>query len=271
VTSESIAYAEAMPPEPETVLITGASSGIGRELARVFAANGSSLIIVARGKTKLDELAQEIRTRHGVRVDVIPKDLSQPGAAESLDSDLRASGLAVDVLVNNAGFGAHGHFAEIDLERQREMIQVNVLALTELTRLLMPAMRRRGRGGILNVASTAAFQPGPFLAVYYATKAYVLSFSEALAEELRGEPVTVTCLCPGPTRTGFAAAAEAVSTPLFQRFAGDAPEVALQGYRGFRQRKTVVVVGFLNKLGAFSTRLAPRWFAARLVRSLHAH
>jgi short-subunit dehydrogenase len=151
------------------------------------------------------------------------------------------------------------------------MIQVNILALTELTRLLLPAIRSRGRGGILNVASTAAFQPGPFMAVYYATKAYVLSFTEALADELRGEPVTITCLCPGPTRTGFAASADAVNTPLFEKFAGDAADVALQGYRAFRRRKTVVVAGFLNKLGAFSTRLAPRWFAARLVRSLHAH
>jgi short-subunit dehydrogenase len=260
-----------MPPDPETVLVTGASSGIGRELARVFAANGSNLIVVARGREKLDELANELHTRHGVRVDVLPKDLSQPGAAESLDSDLRAAGLNVDVLVNNAGFGVHGNFAESDLKRQREMILLNILALTELARLLLPAMRRRARGGILNVASTAAFQPGPFMAVYYATKAYVLSFSEALADELRGEPVTITCLCPGPTRTGFASAADAVKTPLFEKFAGDAAGVARQGYRGFRQGKAVIIAGFLNKLGAFSTRFAPRWFAARLVRSLHAH
>jgi short-subunit dehydrogenase len=260
-----------MPLDPETVLITGASSGIGRELAREFAASGSNLIVVARGEAQLDDFAREIRAQHAVRVDVLPKDLSQPGAAESLDADLRGAGLTVDVLVNNAGFGAHGLFAELDLERQREMIQLNVLALTELTRLLLAPMRRRGRGGILNVASTAAFQPGPFMAVYYATKAYVLSFTAALADELRGEPVTVTCLCPGPTRTGFAAAAKAVRTPLFEKFAGDAAEVARQGYRGFRSGKTVVVPGLLNRAGAFSTRLAPRWFAARLVRALHAH
>jgi short-subunit dehydrogenase len=168
-----------MPFEPETVLITGASSGIGRELALIFSENKSNLILVARSQSKLEELAQELRARHGVRVSVFAKDLSEPGAAEALDADLREARLTVDVLVNNAGFGVHGLFAEIELERQRQMIQLNMLALTELCRLLLPGMRERGRGGILNVASTAAFQPGPFMAVYYATKSYVLSFTEA--------------------------------------------------------------------------------------------
>jgi hypothetical protein len=228
-----------MAPEPETVLVTGASSGIGRELARVFAVNKSNLILVARNQSKLDEFAKELRTRHGGRVEVFSKDLSEPGAAESLGAGLRAEGLAVDVLVNNAGFGVHGPFAEIELARQSQMIQLNVLALTELCRLLLPAMRQRQRGGILNVASTAAFQPGPFMAVYYATKSYVLSFTEALAEELSEEPVTVTCLCPGPTKTGFAAEAEMEATPLFQKFGMDAPEVARQGYEGFSSVRQV--------------------------------
>ena len=258
-----------MPPEPETVLVTGASSGIGRELALVFGANKSNLILVARSQSKLEELARELRTRHGVGVSIFSKDLSEPGAAEALDAELREARLTVDVLVNNAGFGVHGPFAEIELERQRQMIQLNMLALTELCRLLLPGMRERGRGGILNVASTAAFQPGPFMAVYYATKSYVLSFTAALAEEVSGEPVTVTCLCPGPTRTGFAAEAGMETTPLFKAFAMDAPEVARQGYRGFRAGKRLVVVGVGNKLGAFSARLAPRWVAAKLVRSLH--
>ena len=258
-----------MPPS-ETVLITGASSGIGRELSLVFAENGSNVVLVARNRDKLEAMARLIRERHTVRVDVLPKDLADAGAAESLDADLRAAGVNVDVLVNNAGFGALGPFAEISLDRQRQMIQLNILALTELTRLLLPAMRQRCRGGILNVASTAAFQPGPFMAVYYASKAYVLSFTAALAEELRGEPVTATCLCPGPTHTGFASKADAEHSPLFEKLAMEAPEVARQGYRGFRAGKTVVVVGLTNKLGAFSTRLAPRWVAARLVRSLHA-
>jgi uncharacterized protein len=255
---------------PETVLITGASSGIGRELSLVFAQNGANLALAARSEDKLEDLAQQIRDRHAVQVHVFPKDLAAPGAAASLAADLEAAGLAVDVLVNNAGFGALGPFTEIGLARQNQMIQLNVLALTELTRLLLPAMRQRGRGGILNVASTAAFQPGPFMAVYYATKAYVLSFSAALAEELRGEPVTVTCLCPGPTHTGFATEAAAEHSPLFEKFAMEAPEVARRGYQGFRAGKTVVVVGLANKLMAFSTRFAPHWFAARIVRSLHA-
>ncbi len=260
-----------MPPDPETVLITGASSGIGRELALLFAANKSNLVLVARSKSKLDDLAQEVQTRHGVRVDVFQKDLSESRAAASLEADLRAAGVAVDVLVNNAGFGVHGAFAELDLERQSQVIQLNVTALTELCRLLLPAMLQRRRGGILNVASTAAFQPGPYMAVYYATKSYVLSFTEALAEELSGEPVTVTCLCPGPTRTGFAAEAEMESTPLFEKFAMEVPEVARQGYEGFRAGKRVVVVGLSNKLAAFSTRFAPRRVATKLVRSLHGH
>lgn len=257
-------------PSPETVLITGASSGIGRELSLVFAAGGANLALVARSGGKLEQLAQTIRERHAVRVHVFPKDLAGPGAAASLAADLEAAGLTIDVVVNNAGFGALGPFADSSLDRQRQMIQLNILALTELTRLLLPGMRQRGRGGILNLASTAAFQPGPFMAVYYATKAYVLSFTEALAEELRGEPVTVTCLCPGPTHTGFASQADAEHSPLFEKFAMEAPEVARQGYEGFRAGKTVVVVGLTNKLTAFSTRLAPRWFAARVVRSLHA-
>lgn len=257
-------------PSPETVLITGASSGIGRELSLVFAANGANLALVARSGGKLEQLARTIRERHGAQVHVFPKDLAEPGAAASLAADLEAAGLSIDVVVNNAGFGALGPFADSDTDRQRQMIQLNILALTELTRLLLPGMRQRGRGGILNVASTAAFQPGPFMAVYYATKAYVLSFTEALAEELRGEPVTVTCLCPGPTHTGFASQADAEHSPLFEKFAMEAPEVARQGYEGFRAKKTVVVVGLANKLTAFSTRLAPRWFAARVVRSLHA-
>lgn len=260
-----------MPPDPETVLVTGASSGIGRELALLFAENKSNLVLVARSKSKLDELAQEIRTRHGVQVDVFPKDLSESGAAESLAADLRAAGITVDILVNNAGFGVYGPFAELDLERQSQMIQLNMTALTELCHVLLPGMRQRRRGGILNVASTAAFQPGPFMAVYYATKSYVLSFTEALAEELSGEPVTITCLCPGPTKTGFAAEAEMESTPLFEKFAMEVPEVARQGYEGFRAGKTVVVTGLSNKLGAFSTRFAPRWLATKVVRSLHGH
>jgi uncharacterized protein len=258
-----------MPP-PETALITGASSGIGRELSFIFAANGTNLALVARSEDKLEDLAQQIRDRHHVQVHVFPKDLAAPGAAASLAADLEAAAVPIDILVNNAGFGALGPFAEIDAARQSQMIHLNVLALTELTRLLLPAMRKRGRGGILNVASTAAFQPGPFMAVYYATKAYVLSFTQALAEELRGEPVTATCLCPGPTSTGFASEADAEHSPLFEKFAMEAPEVARRGYEGFRAGKILVIVGLLNKLTAFSTRLAPRWFGARIVRSLHA-
>src|SRR5438477_8802051 len=193
----------------ETILVTGASSGIGRELAKCFAADGSRLILLARKRDALQELADELRQAHETQSEIFPADLAAPGTPTRIFEHLKVHGTKVDVLVNNAGFGAQGAFAELPIDRQLEMLQVNVVAVTHLTSLLLPGMIERRRGGVLNVASTAAFQPGPGMSVYYATKAFVLSFSEAITEELAGKGVTVTALCPGPTETNFAAAANA--------------------------------------------------------------
>jgi short-subunit dehydrogenase len=252
----------------ETVLITGASSGIGCELAKLFAADKSNLVLVARNQEKLDQLANELRERHGVQVRVLAKDLANPQSPQTIFDTMAAEGLTVDVLVNNAGFGAGGGVADLSLERQLGMIQVNVTALTHLTRLFLPGMIRRGRGGIFNVGSTAGFQPGPFMAVYYATKAYVLSFTEALAEETIGAGVRVTCLAPGATATGFAAAAGLESKLLFRMGLADAKTVARAGYRGFRRGKVLVIPGLTNKLGTIAVRLAPRLGVRKVVRLL---
>src|SRR5271167_2160473 len=212
-------------PERKTALITGASFGIGLELARIFARESYNLILVARSADKLRQLASELEKSHGTRSLILATDLTEPGApAYVLDQTTRAD-LQVDVLVNNAGFGQYGLFAENDLEDCLRQIQLNVTTLTHLTRLYLPAMIERKTGGILNVASTAAFQPGPLMAVYFATKAYVLHFSEALANELHGKGVTVSCLCPGPTATEFQKRANLACTRLAKLGSMDAHTV----------------------------------------------
>jgi len=252
----------------ETALITGASSGIGLELAKLFAADRSNLILVARSVGKLESLAEELRRDHGIDVLVLPKDLTDPAAPQAIFDQVAEQGQTVDVVVNNAGFGAVGPVASLRVENQMHMVQVNVAALTHLTRLFLPAMIERGRGGILNVGSTAGFQPGPNMAVYYATKAFVLSFTEALAEELVGSPVNVTCLAPGPTATGFGAVSGMEESLVFKLGTMDARTVAQAGYRGFRRGKVIVVPGLTNKLGAFSVRLGPRAVVRKLVKRL---
>ncbi len=251
----------------ETVLITGASSGIGRELARLFAADGSRLVLVARREERLRDLAAELRQRHGVDTLVIPYDLADPRAPAALVEQLTNDGIAIDVLVNNAGFGALGCFWQLSPERQAEMVEVNIAALTKLTRLLLPGMLERGRGGVLNVASTASFQPGPYMAVYYASKAYVRFFSEALSHELRRTPVSVTCLCPGPTQTEFGEDSGMEGTFVF-RFAMPVEQVAQAGHRGFRRGKLLVVPGLMNRLGVYALRLTPRWLVRIVVGKL---
>ena len=255
--------------QTETVLITGASAGIGCELAKCFAADRSRLVLVARRSDRLEQLAAELRTRHGVEVCPLCADLSRPETPQAIFERLAADGLAVDVLVNNAGFGAAGAVADLPLRQQLEMIQVNVVALWELTRLFLPEMIRRGRGGVLNVGSTAAFQPGPYMAVYYATKAFVLSFSEALADELAGTGLAVTCLCPGPTLTEFAQVAHLEKSLLFRLAPMSGESVAGAGYREFRRRKPLVIPGLLNRLGAMAGRLAPRWVPRKVARRLN--
>jgi uncharacterized protein len=252
----------------ETVLITGASSGIGLELAKLFAAGKSNLVLVARSKDKLHRLAAELRNTHAVEAMVLARDLADPAAPRAIFDELTGQGVAVDVVVNNAGFGSVGAVAALSLQRQMDMLQVNVTALTHLSRLFLPGMIERGRGGILNVGSIAGFQPGPNMAVYYATKAYVLSFTEALAEELSGTPIHVTCLAPGPTTTGFGADSGMAHSLVFRLGAMDARAVAQLGYRGFRRGKVIVIPGLKNKLTAFSVRLAPRILVRKLVKRL---
>src|SRR5215831_18556686 len=214
-------------------LITGASSGIGYELARVFACQGHNLVLVARDLERLDQSAQQLRQAHEVRVVTLAKDLSISTAPQQIANELRSLALPVHVMVNNAGYAVYGKFAETDLHSELEMMQVNMVALTHLTKLFLPQMIERQDGKILSVASTAAFQPGPLMAVYYASKAYVLSFSEALSHELEGTGVTASCLCPGPTKTGFAARARMQDSKLFQGSfpVMDAAEVAEIAYR----------------------------------------
>ena len=254
----------------ETVLITGASSGIGLHLAQRFAADGSGLALVARSEDKLNSLADTLREQHQVPVRMVAKDLTRPEASQEIFDALAADDMAVDVLVNNAGFGARGAVAELDAERQIGMIQLNVTALTHLTRLFLPSMLERRRGGILNVGSTAGFQPGPNMSVYYATKAYVLSFTEGLAEEVAGTGVAVTCLAPGATDTGFAAEADMEGTRLFQLGTMTSEAVAEAGFNGFRAGKTLVVPGLRNKATAFSVRFVPRVAVRKLVKSLQS-
>jgi short-subunit dehydrogenase len=250
------------------VLITGASSGIGADLARVVAREGHDLVLVARSRDRMDELARELRESTGAVARVLPIDLSVPGAAGTLKEQVTRERLAVDVLVNNAGFGMRGPFIELDPARQLEMIQVNLVALTELTRLFVPDMVRRGAGRILNVASTAAFQPGPLMTVYCATKAYVLSFSEALAEELKGSGVTVTCVAPGATETGFGEIASVSATRLFRSGTMSSRAVAEAAWAATRKGAALVVPGWRNRLLSVSVRFVPTRTAARMARVL---
>ena len=250
----------------KTALITGASFGIGLELARIFAREGYNLVLVARTADKLRQLASEVEKTHGTKSLILAADLTDPGApAYVVDQTTRAD-IQVDVLVNNAGFGQYGFFAENDLEECLRQIQLNVATLTHLTRLYLPGMIERKSGSVLNVASTAAFQPGPLMAVYFATKAYVLHFSEALANELNGTGVTVTCLCPGATATEFHKRANATGMRFLKFGSMDARTVAEDGYRALMAGKPVVISGFKNWLLAQSVRFSPRSVVTAIAR-----
>lgn len=250
-----------------TALITGASAGIGLELARRFAAGGYALALTARRADELARIADDLKAKYGVPVHVFPLDLADSGGPAALYERVTAAGLSIDVLVNNAGFGTLGPFLDTELETELAMIRLNVSALVELCGRFVPAMKARGSGRVLNVASTAAFQPGPFMAIYYATKAFVLSFSEALWDELNGSGVTVTCLCPGPTRTEFADRAGMNETNLFS-----GPNVMAVGpvadaaYRATLKGKRLVIPGVWNKVLVFAVRFAPRRMILRIVR-----
>src|SRR6266478_6167681 len=251
-------------------VVTGASSGIGTDLARELARDGYDLVLTARTLAPMQALAAELEAQGASSV-ILPADLSRPGAAAELANAIEARGLSVDVLVNNAGLGAIGRFDQIDPGRVSEMLQVNVVALTELTRMLLPGMVARWRGRVMLVASTASFQPGPRMAVYFATKAYVLSFGEAIAEELRGTGVTVTTLCPGATDTNFAQISGSNELPFFNsamRHVMSAAVVARLGYHGLKGGRRVVITGLLNRIVALGGRFAPHPISLKVTKAL---
>lgn len=245
-------------------MITGASEGLGIEFARLAAAEGRDLILVARQAQKLERLADELRARHNVAIEVLPTDLSDAASVEQLwrRAEMRRH---IDILVNNAGLGCNGPFTGTDFSREMASIMVNVTALSILTKRAVAHMTRQGGGRILNVGSTAGFMPGPNMAVYHATKAYVLSLSEAVAEELRGGPVTVTALCPGATATNFAKDAKMESITLFKALPpASARSVAKAGWKAMKKGERIRVTGFTNKLFAFAPRFAPRFLVPRI-------
>lgn len=251
-----------------TALVTGASSGIGAELARIHAEHGGDLVVVARRQERLEELKGKLENAHGITVHVLAKDLTQTDAPRQIHDELQSQGVQVEHLINNAGFGNLGLFHEQDWAKNEAMIKLNILALTALTRLFLPQMIQRGSGRILNLASMAGFVPGPLHAVYYASKAYVISFSEAIANELSGTGVTVTALCPGPTETEFTRQAHMEGVRLLKTMAS-AREIAVAGYDAMLKGRTLVVPGLLNKITVHGLlRLSPRGLAASISRRL---
>ena len=252
----------------QTVLITGASAGLGAGFAKAFAARGDDLILVARRTDRLDALATQLSTMHKIKATVFSTDLTEAGAIARLQIDIEESGLAVTRLINNAGFGLRGAFTDMDGPSQARMIDLNCRALVELCHAFLPDMIKAGKGGILNVASTAAFQPGPWMAVYYASKAFVLSFSEALHDEVCRHGVSVAALCPGPTRTEFFDLAEMNDSVLARYMTGDADKVISDGMRALDRNKAVAVSGLLNATIAGSIRLTPRALARWIAGSL---
>jgi uncharacterized protein len=241
-------------------LITGASAGLGAEFARQCAARGEPLALLARRRDRLEALKAEI----GGEVHIFAADLALPGAPASLVEQMQAEGLEIGTLINNAGFGLAGRFDRQEPARQSAMIDLNIRAVTELARAVLPAMVARGGGGILNVASTAAFQAGPNMAVYYATKAYVLSLTEALHQELKGSGVRVSALCPGPTATEFFDVAD-VKGGVLQRLAADAPSVVRAGLKGLDRNQAIVIPGLRNRIGAQANRILPRAAMRRII------
>jgi short-subunit dehydrogenase len=249
-------------------LITGASAGLGEGFVRALAADKHDLILTARRGDRLDALAADMRATHGIGVHVFAADLADPAAPGKLIADIADAGLRIDTLVNNAGFGARGAFAELPLDRQLGQIDLNCRALVALSHAVLPGMIAAGGGAILNVASTAAFQPGPWMAVYYATKAFVLSFSEALHEEVKPQGIRVSALCPGPTRTEFAEVAGMGDSELFKRFGSSADAVVKDGLAALKANQAVKISGAMNAVMASSIRLTPRALARRIAGSL---
>ncbi|HET9931467.1 MAG TPA: SDR family oxidoreductase [Polyangiaceae bacterium] len=250
-------------------VVTGASSGIGKELAKLFAADGHGVVLVARRKDELDALARELSAVRGVPAIVIARDLGQRESPSAIFEAVRAQSLDVEFLVNDAGFGSNGAFVEQDVERELQMVDVNVKALVELTYLFLPSMFSRGGGRILNIGSTSGFQPGPFMATYYATKAFVNSFSEALAFELKGTGVTVTLSCPGATATQFSSSAGTDNTPPFRAAVAEPIDVAREAYRAMLAGKTSIIHGFKNQAGVQALRVSPHSLAIAIAAKLN--
>lgn len=252
-----------------TAMITGGSAGIGYELAKQFGAHGHDLVIVARQRDKLEAAAGKLEGKFGVKVTTISSDLADPDSPQRLFDALTSEGIDVDFLVNNAGFGLGGDFSDTDIVRELDMIQVNIASLVHLTKLFIPAMIKRKEGRIMNVASIAGFQPGPLMSIYYATKAFVLSFSQAIDEELRNTGVTVTCLCPGATATNFADTAEISNSRLFTQIGvADAEDIARFGYSAMMKGKRIAIPGMRNKLMVQVERIAPRALVTSLARKI---
>jgi len=252
----------------KTALITGASNGIGYELAKVHAEKGDNLVLIARSKNKLDELKKELEKKHRIQVHTIGKDLSVAGAAVKVYEEVKQNNISIDYLINNAGLGDIGLFANCDWKKQENMINLNITALAHFTRLYLPDMIKQGSGKILNVASTAAFQPGPTMSVYFATKAFVLSFSEAVNEEVRDKGITVTALCPGSTESGFHAAAIGDNKELKERRLPSSRKIAEFGYRAMMKGKSVAIPGLMNSIMATSVRFIPRALMVKAVRKI---
>jgi short-subunit dehydrogenase len=253
----------------ETALVTGGSGGIGLELAKELARNGHSVALVARKRDALEAAAGHIEGKYAVKATVFAADLADPVAPARIHEGMLDQGIEIGILINNAGFGIGGPFIDTDADRELDMIQVNIASVIQLTKLFLPAMVKRRRGHVMNVASTAAFQPGPLMSVYYASKAFVLSFSEAIAEELRNTGVTVTALCPGPTETGFADQANIGRSRLFHYSPVAQPEdVARYGYRAMMKGERVAIPAFRDKLMVQAERISPRRLVTTISRKL---
>ncbi len=252
----------------KTALVTGASAGIGRELVRLFAAEGHDVVVVARREERLQELAEELGSK--VKIHVEARDLLDPDEWTGLHEDLKAKGIAIDYLVNNAGFGSNGKFWELDRQWELDQIQLNVKALVALTHIFLPSMIERGHGRILNIASTAGFQPGPYMSTYYATKAFVLSFTEGIAVELDGTGVTATAHCPGPTDSEFGDIAGNKDKAIFKaQVVATSEEVAKHAYRAMHKGKPVAVQGAANTLTTIASQLGPRALVRNIAGKLN--